>query len=182
DPDGQVPILFKTAAKLAIKGGDIAATTAGIVEDAKTLVSPDATAGERSLAAVSLLSEVVSPVSVRDAKLSVNFAETAGDASKGIDRVVDSSEATINTTVTAADTLSRLSTSQLKSIRSLEKRIAEHQQKLRDFQANPTVRPGMEGATEQAIRAQQAARIRHLKAEIRAFEGSIRKIRSGGSE
>ncbi|MEM6454139.1 MAG: EndoU domain-containing protein [Acidobacteriota bacterium] len=65
--------------KLAIKGGDIAATTAGIVEDAKTLVSPDATAGERALAAASLLSEVVSPVSVRDAKSGIRAADAFGD-------------------------------------------------------------------------------------------------------
>ncbi|MEM6455686.1 MAG: RHS repeat-associated core domain-containing protein, partial [Acidobacteriota bacterium] len=81
DPDGQVPILFKTAVKLAIKGGDIAATTAGIVEDAKTLVSPDASASDRALAAASLLSEVVSPVSARDVRSGIQAVEAVGDTS-----------------------------------------------------------------------------------------------------
>ncbi|MEM6456450.1 MAG: RHS repeat-associated core domain-containing protein, partial [Acidobacteriota bacterium] len=109
DPDGQVPILFKTAVKLAIKGGDIAATTAGIVEDAKTLASPGATAGERALAAASLLSEVVSPVSVRDAKLGIKATDAFGDAAGGADRVVDAASAVQGTVSRDAALLSRLS-------------------------------------------------------------------------
>ncbi|MEM6454054.1 MAG: RHS repeat-associated core domain-containing protein [Acidobacteriota bacterium] len=100
DPDGQVPILFKTAVKLAIKGGDIAATTAGIVEDAKTLASSDATSSERALAAASLLSEAVSPVSIRDAKLGVKATDAFGDAAGGADRIVDAVEASAGTVAT----------------------------------------------------------------------------------
>ncbi len=66
-----------------------------------------------------------------------------------------------------------------KAIKSYEKRIAEHKQKLAEFKENPTVRPGMEGQSKKAIEAQQAARIRHLENEIRTFQNNINKIRNG---
>ncbi|MEM6454568.1 MAG: RHS repeat-associated core domain-containing protein, partial [Acidobacteriota bacterium] len=106
DPDGRVPILFKTAVKLAIKGGDIAATTAGIVADAKTLASPDASSDERMFAAASLASEVLSPFSVRDIKSGMNAADMAGDAASGTGRAVDAADAVQG--VTANGQLSRL--------------------------------------------------------------------------
>ncbi len=61
--------------KLAIKGGDVAATFAGVVEDTSTLFSSDATFGERLLAAGSLATEIVSPVSARDVKAGINATE-----------------------------------------------------------------------------------------------------------
>ncbi|MGQ5524883.1 RHS repeat domain-containing protein [Chitinimonas sp. PSY-7] len=70
-----------------------------------------------------------------------------------------------------------LSNEDKKSIRSLEKQIEKHKQKIADFKANPTVRPGMENQSEAAIRAQQEARIRHLETEIRTFQRNIDKIR-----
>jgi RHS repeat-associated protein len=45
-----------------------------------------------------------------------------------------------------------------------------------EFRANPTIRPGMEGLSEEAIKAQQAARIRHLETEIQTFRDNIQKI------
>ena len=62
-----------------------------------------------------------------------------------------------------------------RGIRSLEKRIAEHLKKIEDFKRNPTVRPGMEGMSEEAIKAQQQARIAHLEKEIAAFRAGIEK-------
>ncbi len=79
----------------------------------------------------------------------------------------------------ADDALQHLTSSQQRSIRSLEKRIAEHLRKLDDFQANPTVRPGMEGLPDEVIKAQQATRIRHLETEIRTFQNNIQKILNG---
>jgi len=68
DPTGQFLGVAAKFVKLAIKGGDIAATIAGAVSDTKTLFSADATVGERILAGVSLATEVASPVSLRDVK------------------------------------------------------------------------------------------------------------------
>ncbi len=54
DPDGRVLFkLVKSGAKFAIKGGDLAATFAGVIEDFNTLRSDEATGGEKALAAVS---------------------------------------------------------------------------------------------------------------------------------
>ena len=66
-----------------------------------------------------------------------------------------------------------------KGIRSLEKRIAEHEKKLADFKANPTVRPGMEGQPKEVIEAAQQSRIRHLETEIRTYKNNIDKLRNG---
>lgn len=72
-----------------------------------------------------------------------------------------------------------LSKEDRKSIRSLEKQIDRHQQKITDFKNNPSVRPGMEGQSKEVVEAQQAARIRHLETEIRTFQNNIDKIRGG---
>ncbi|MBP1473704.1 RHS repeat-associated core domain-containing protein [Frateuria sp. MAH-13] len=66
DPDGR-SVLTKLI-KLGIKGGNVAATVGGIVDDVNTLRSSTSTTGEKLLAGASLLSEVVSPVSIGDAK------------------------------------------------------------------------------------------------------------------
>jgi hypothetical protein len=66
-----------------------------------------------------------------------------------------------------------------RAIKSYEKRIAEHEQKLAEFKANPTVRPGMEGQPQEVIQRQQAVRIQHLETEIRTFRANIDKITSG---
>ncbi len=69
DPDGEIGFkLIKSAVKLAIKGGDAAATFAGVIEDVNTLRSDDSSIGEKTLATVSLVTEAISPVSMRDAK------------------------------------------------------------------------------------------------------------------
>lgn len=82
DPDGRGFGLASKLVKLAFKGGDVAATVAGAVEDAKTLVSRDATLGQRALAGGSPLTEVFSPASARDVKAGINAIEGAADASK----------------------------------------------------------------------------------------------------
>jgi len=73
----------------------------------------------------------------------------------------------------------QLTQEEKKAIRSYEKRINEHEQKLAEFKANPTVRPGMEGQPQEVIERQQAARIQHLETEIRGFRGNIDKILNG---
>jgi len=69
DPNGAS--VWTMLGKLIWKGGDIAATTAGIVEDAATMVNPAAPLTSRIGAALSLASELA-PVSARDAKAVAN--------------------------------------------------------------------------------------------------------------
>jgi RHS repeat-associated protein len=64
-----------------------------------------------------------------------------------------------------------------KGIRTLETRIAQHEKKLADFKANPTVRQGMEGQSASVIKAQQQTRIRHLETEIRTFKENIERLK-----
>ncbi|NSZ15621.1 RHS repeat-associated core domain-containing protein [Agrobacterium vitis] len=70
-----------------------------------------------------------------------------------------------------------LSPEEQRSIRSLEKRIQEHLQKVEDFKANPTIRPGMENQPPDVIEKQWQSRISHLEREIRAFQDNIDKIK-----
>ena len=65
DPDGRS--IWTKLIKLVIKGGDVAATTAGLVSDGKTVMNPAASTGERILAGASIASEAL-PFSVGDAK------------------------------------------------------------------------------------------------------------------
>jgi RHS repeat-associated protein len=69
-----------------------------------------------------------------------------------------------------------LSKSELSSLRSLEALIKEHEQKIKDFKENPTVRPGMEHLPQEIIEAQWQRRILHLEREIKAFQGKIERI------
>jgi len=64
-----------------------------------------------------------------------------------------------------------------RGIRSLEKRIEEHQRKLQEFKENPTVRPGMEKQPQEVIAQQQERRINHLEQEIKTFRGNIEKLK-----
>ncbi|MEM6454429.1 MAG: RHS repeat-associated core domain-containing protein [Acidobacteriota bacterium] len=93
DPDGRTAVLAK-ALKAVFKGGDLASTVAGIAEDIDTLTSPDSSTEERTIAAVSLASEILSPVSVRDAKAGLGLAEITGDAANSTGRIVDAADDT----------------------------------------------------------------------------------------
>ncbi len=87
DPDGRVVLgLLKKTVKLAVKGGDVAATFGGIIEDAITLANPHASPVDRALAAVSLASEVFSPVSVRDGKAAAKIVDGALDGAQTVGR------------------------------------------------------------------------------------------------
>jgi hypothetical protein len=66
-----------------------------------------------------------------------------------------------------------------RGIRSLEKRIVEHEQKLAEFKANPTVRPGMEGQPKEIVEAAQQSRIRPLEKEIQTFRENIERLTRG---
>ncbi len=73
-----------------------------------------------------------------------------------------------------------LTNQEIKAIRSHEKRIAEHEQKLKWFKENMTTKPGMEGLAPDIVSKQQEARIRHLEKEIKTFSDNIDKIKGNG--
>lgn len=74
-----------------------------------------------------------------------------------------------------------LSPQALKGIRSLQKRISEHLEKIAEFKKSPTTRPGMENLSEQEIKRQQQERIAHLESEIRTFTRNIEKLKHPNS-
>ena len=77
----------------------------------------------------------------------------------------------------AAPVVKELSKQELKSVASLAKQAAKHEQKVADFIANPTVRPGMENLPKAQIEAQQAQRINDIRVEIqRSFVDKIMDI------
>ncbi len=86
DPDGKAVFkVVKVLVKAIIKGGDIASEVAGIVDDASTLLAKDASAGDRAFALVSLASEFLSPVSLKEGKAALKalgVVEKAGDAAR----------------------------------------------------------------------------------------------------
>lgn len=71
-----------------------------------------------------------------------------------------------------------LSPEAIRGIRSLQKRIDEHVAKLEEFKKNPTIRPGMEKMSKEAIEKQQARRIAHLEKEIQTFKQNIQKLKN----
>lgn len=92
DSDGRILGLIGKGVKLIVKGGDVGATVAGAVNDAKAVFAPAGTSTRvaRALAAASLASEIASPVSGRDAKAGVDFAGGAyknltGKGSRGLE-------------------------------------------------------------------------------------------------
>ncbi|TAK52435.1 MAG: RHS repeat-associated core domain-containing protein, partial [Gammaproteobacteria bacterium] len=77
DPDGRSA--WSKLLKLALNGGNVAQTLAGLVDDARTLANPEASAGTRVLAGLSIASEAL-PVSVGDFK----------DAARGVRAIAES--------------------------------------------------------------------------------------------
>jgi RHS repeat-associated protein len=75
DPDGQFWGAVSKAFKVAVKGGDVASVLAGAKQDIGTLTSSDATGLQKLGAGASLLTEIFSPVSARDAKAGAKFVK-----------------------------------------------------------------------------------------------------------
>jgi len=76
DPTGRFWGVASKVFKVAMKGGDVAATLAGAMEDLDTLTSADASFAAKATAFVSLGSEFLSPVSARDVKAGLGVLET----------------------------------------------------------------------------------------------------------
>ena len=80
DPDGRS--VWTKLFKLAVNGGDIAQTLAGVVSDYNTLTDSNASLGDRVLAGVSLASEA-SPVSIGDIKDAYRVAKKVSGTRSG---------------------------------------------------------------------------------------------------
>ncbi|BBO59028.1 hemagglutinin [Mycoavidus sp. B2-EB] len=78
---------------------------------------------------------------------------------------------------TTVDIKQTLTNQEMKAIRSYEKLITEHEQKLRAFKESMTTRPGMEGLAPDIVSKQQEARIKHLEKEIKTFYDNMDKIK-----
>jgi len=100
-------------------------------------------------------------------------AATIGIATVTAAAAVGSAEAAATAVV---GSIKLLTISEKRAIRSLEKNIKEHQEKVRQFEQNPTVKEEMRGMSDEAIRKQQERRIEILKKEIQKFKDNIRKI------
>ncbi len=88
DPSGTIGLgVLAKIVKVVVKGGDIASTFAGAVDDFQTMTDGSASTGDRLIAAASLASEIVSPVSARDGKALIkgagNIAENARKGKQG---------------------------------------------------------------------------------------------------
>jgi RHS repeat-associated protein len=86
DPTGNGKI--KQAWRFIETKGDVTATFAGAIDDAKILVASGSSPGERLLAMASLVTEIISPVSIRDGESLVR-ATVSGRAQQTLRRGVD---------------------------------------------------------------------------------------------
>ncbi len=137
------------------------------------LANPVVLAGAAVLGGAALAAAIVSPQAgelINDLMLSL--LESDGDAA--------TPEGDTQEEADAARGGTQLSKQAQKGIRSLEKRIAEHEKKLADFRANPTPRPGTEGLSKELQQQSIDGRIRHLEKEIETFRNNIEKLRGGG--
>ena len=98
DPDGRIAlkllgtalkVAFKVGRKGAKKGFKVAELVQGVKEDIDTLSDPNASLGEKAFATADLVSEVLSPVSLRDTGLGKanRIANAVGDGQKSVKRV-----------------------------------------------------------------------------------------------
>ena len=107
-------------------------------------------------------------------------AEAAAEAAAAVEAAAPAVESAASEAASSVDEMCQgLSREARRGVRSLLKRIEEHKQKILDFRANPSVKPGMEGMSQEAIEAQQAARVTHWETEIQTFTDNIQKILGG---
>jgi hypothetical protein len=166
DPDGQVPVPLVIG--LAVVGGILFGP-----DPANTPTSPDdpGVASSQGLNAVGATIGSVGVIALvkqffSGGKVGSQLAEKAEDQQQ-------------NNGQAGGQSGSELSPQAEKAIQSLEKRIAEHEQKLADFKAKPTPRPGTEGLSQEIQNKSIEGRVKHLEHEIQTFKDNIAKIRQG---
>ncbi len=176
DPNGELWGAAAKLLKIAIKGGDVAATFAGAVQDTQTIFSSDATIGERLLAAGSLATEIVSPVSARDAKAGYN---AASNMIGGADDAADAARA-VNRTDDAAD-ISRQSTREIDDASTQLQRNREAGDAWENEVLNDLDDGTRDIATQVTIRAEDGTNTR-IDIITREADGTIRCIECKASE
>jgi hypothetical protein len=82
--------------------------------------------------------------------------------------------------ISAANDAKKLTPEQQRAIRSLEKQLRKHEEKLKSFRENPTPRPGTEDLSPEIQKQSIEGRLRHLEREIETFKKNIEKIQQGG--
>ena len=147
DPEGLS--VYTKFAKYLCKGGDIAMTVAGIVDDGKTFMNPNSTFGERFGASFSILSEVL-PASIGDVKdgykwgkKALGFGDDVKDASKRAENVAQAEK-------------------HKEAAEKLAKELQERQQKAITDSANPSLKGGA-GPVEKGKAGVQKSREEALK-------------------
>ena len=79
DPDGNAVKILVTVVKIAIKGGDIYSTVSGIVDNAKVIMDPNASAAEKLMAAADIALDVGTGINTRDIKAAAKAVENTAD-------------------------------------------------------------------------------------------------------
>ena len=79
DPDGRFVKLITTGFKIAMKGGDLYSTVSGIVENGRVLMDPNASIGQKALAAVDIALDVGTGINIKDMKAGIRAAEKVAD-------------------------------------------------------------------------------------------------------
>jgi RHS repeat-associated protein len=79
DPDGNFVKLLVTVVKIGIKGGDIYSTVSGVVDNAKILMDPNASAAEKLMAAADIALDVGTGINTRDIKAAAKVVENVKD-------------------------------------------------------------------------------------------------------
>ena len=114
---------------------------------------------------------------IRDA--AANAARQAATVQEAGANAIARGEGVVNEAKTAAQEAQSACRAVAKGARKYVKNIEEHLQKIKDFVANPTVRPGMEGQSLETIAEQQINRIEGLLGEIEGFKNNIIKSLPG---
>jgi RHS repeat-associated protein len=175
DPNGNFVPLAVWGAIAAYKAISVAITVADTVQTVQSVADGSTTVGE----AVKQVAKDAA-VAATVGKGAVKALEKVGDAAKGaVTRFVKDEDGSVPVPGgerTRTVNLDQLSKQDRKSYESYDKLISEHRQKLDEFKANPTVRPGMEGQPKEVIEAAQERRIKHLEREIKAFEKNQKDI------
>lgn len=90
----------------------------------------------------------------------------------------------VGVAVNSADGLARLTTTQQRSLRSLQSQVQKHQEKLDDYRANPDEYDNLgilgRAPTPEIRQRIIDGRIRRLETEIQTFQDQIDKLLGGG--
>jgi hypothetical protein len=178
----------------AAEAGRIAATASRVGKFIQTLVE---LAGTVARAVGTVFTKIGEIAQRLQRILGVRVTEATSEAASKAPELAKDAETTAEDSLKAADDTGLhpddplpthadgrpLNSSEAKSVRSLEQNVAEHEQKLADYQRDPYAYDNkgiLKNAPSDAVRQQIIqGRIRHLETEINTFRDNIRKIVDG---